>query len=198
MVHVLACHVVRGGSERGYEWLPTIDYAAFPKVFLAASLMFVLDSVDAERAPSHDTYGTVPLMSHMHCPFTLPSAHPSSPTRFRRHSVATRWRVAPDGPSSPVRTSRAATNLERAPRGGGVRRSTTSRDADGPCTSAGAGAPTLKLTLTLTLTLAVAAAAASATAFAPAATLPLAAVGAGSGNSCCGTGKLARNSWWRR
>ena len=34
--------------------------------------------------------------------------------------------------------------------------------------------------------------------FAPAATLPLAAVGAGSGNSCCGTGKLARNSWWRR
>ena len=106
MVHVLACHVVRGGgSERGYEWLPTIDYAAFPKVFLAASLMFVLDSVDAERAPSHDTYGTVPLMSHMHCPFTLPSAHPSSPTRFRRHSVATRWRVAPDGPSSPVRTS---------------------------------------------------------------------------------------------
>ena len=49
-----------GGSERGYEWLPTIDYAAFPKVFLAASLMFVLDSVDAER----DTYVSHALPVH--------------------------------------------------------------------------------------------------------------------------------------
>ena len=87
-----------------------------PKMLLAASSLFVLDSVDAVRAPS---YGTVSLRSHMHCPFTLLSAQPSSPTGLCRHSVERLWRVAPDThqmgqPCSLVRTSRAATNLERA------------------------------------------------------------------------------------
>ena len=84
-----------------------------PKVLLAASSLFVLDSVDAGRAPS---YGTVSLRSHMHCPFTLlsvlsPLRRPDfAGTQLRgcgvSHQIRTRWgsRVHLSAPPVPRQT----------------------------------------------------------------------------------------------